>query len=102
MSPRHVIAASAVAIACMGAACNKVTYVDKSTMPTGEVHEQTGRFFFFGLAGTADVNAGAMCPTGVARIQSKFTVGDWFLTVLTLGLYTPRTYEISCGKGPNQ
>ncbi len=102
MNFRTTIAAVAVTSACLAAGCNKVTYLDRSTMPDGKVHEQTGHFFILGLAGTADVPAGTMCPTGVSKIQSKFTFGDLVLTVLTAGIYTPRTYEISCGTGGAQ
>lgn len=102
MRVRKTLAAAAVATACLTAGCNKVTYVNGATTPNGQHHQQTGHFFLYGLAGTADVDAAGMCPTGVASIQSKFTVADWFLTVLTAGIYTPRTYQIACGNGGAQ
>jgi hypothetical protein len=102
MRVRNALAAALVAAACLTAGCNKVSYVNSGTMPTGQQHQQTGHFFFYGIVGTADVDVGAMCPTGVSSIQSKFTVADWFLAALTLGIYSPRTYEISCGTGGAQ
>lgn len=88
----------AAALALSVAACNKVTYVNPSTMPTGQVHEETGRYFIIGLAGTKDIHATQLCPEGVAKVQSKFTFVDILLTGLTIGIYTPRTYEIHCGR----
>lgn len=80
------------------AACNKVTYVSPTTMPTGQVSEETGHYFIFGLAGSKEIHAERLCPEGVSKVQSRFTFGDLILGALTVGLYTPRTYEISCGK----
>ncbi len=83
-------------------ACNKVTYVNPSTMPTGQVSEETGHYFIFGLAGSKEIHAERTCPEGVAKVQSRFTFGDILLGAVTIGLYTPRTYEVSCGKGAAQ
>lgn len=79
--------------------CNKVTYVNPSTMPTGKVVEETGHYFILGLAGETEIHAEGYCPEGVSQVQSRFTFGDMLLTVLTLGIYAPRTYEVSCGRG---
>jgi hypothetical protein len=81
----------------LGTGCTKVTYVNPRLPPVGATAEQTGHFFLFGLVGTAIVPAYQACPHGVATVQSKFTLGDEVLGLLTLGIYTPRTYEIVCG-----
>jgi hypothetical protein len=80
------------------AACSKVTYVDHTTIPTGVVASQTGHFFLGGLVGHTAVPVYALCPSGVSRIQSKFTFTDLLLGGLTLGIYTPRTYDVECGR----
>ena len=33
-----------------------------------------------------------------ARPNSGATAGDWFLSVVTLGLYTPRTVVVECAE----
>lgn len=83
-------------------ACRKVTYISQSTVPTGQVSEETGRYFIAGLFGTKEIRADQICPQGVSKVQSKFTFGDMVLTVITFAIYTPRTYEIHCGRAMTQ
>jgi hypothetical protein len=88
---------SLIVAAALLAACTKVTYVNPTIRAGGVQVSQTGHFFIFGLAGEANVPAYQMCPTGVAAVQSKFTFGDLVLQFITIGIYTPRTYQIQCG-----
>lgn len=90
---------AAVVIAAVLGGCFKVTYTNPSLPMNGQVVEQKGHFFLFGLIGDAEVPVYQMCPTGVSQIQSGHGVGDIVLTILTLGLYAPRSYEMSCGGG---
>ncbi len=78
-------------------ACAKVTYVNPKLTPTGPELQQTGHFYLFGLVGTAEIPAYQMCPNGVARVQSKVAFTNLLLHVLTINIYTPRTYVVQCG-----
>ena len=49
------------------------------------------------LVGEERVQAYQMCPGGVSRIQTGLSFVDLVLTVITIGIYTPRSYEIECG-----
>lgn len=82
----------------LSVACMNVTYINPAVPPGGQVFETTGHFFIFGLAGHETIAAYQMCPTGVAAVHSELDVGDVLLTVFTVGLYTPRTYFIQCGR----
>ena len=87
-----------IAMALLGAvACTRVTYVNTMVRPGGVVVEHTGSFFLAGLVGHVDIDAYADCPSGVAGVQSQFSVVDLLLTALTLDLYAPRTYLVECG-----
>ena len=88
----------AASLAGATTACDRVTYVNPNTTPSGVVQAQTGHFFIFGLVGSADIWANQMCPNGVARVVSKTTFIDAILGAITIDLYTPRTYEIECGR----
>ncbi len=94
-SLRCLLAAGALALS---AGCMNVTYVAKSRMPSAVVHEQKLTFFIGGLVGEADVQAGQLCPGGVARVHNKLTFVDGLLTAITLGIYAPRTAEITCAQ----
>ncbi len=89
----------AAALAGAGATgCSKVTYVNPNTTPSGVVQATTGHFFIFGLVGHTEIWANQMCPNGVAKVVSKETFLDLVLSFITIDLYTPRTYEIECGR----
>ena len=79
-------------------ACNKVTYVNPQVPRGGAVHSETGHFFIFGLVGEKTIPVYQMCPNGVAQIQSKASFLDLVLTLITINLYSPRSYEIECGR----
>jgi hypothetical protein len=93
------IVAVVLAIALAVSACSKITYRNPAVAPTGAVYRTKGHFFLGGLIGHKTVPAWAMCPGGVASMQSKFDVFDIVLGYLTLYIYTPRTYVIRCGQG---
>jgi Bor protein len=80
------------------AGCHTIRY--DTGRPASPRHvEQTVHFFLWGLAGQpAHVDLDAACPEGAARWQSGATAGDWFLEVITLGIYAPRTVIIDCAE----
>ncbi len=82
----------------LAGACNKVTYVNPQVPRGGAVHEEKGNFFIFGLVGEKTIPVYQMCPNGVAQIQSRESFLDVILTVITVALYSPRSYEIECGR----
>ncbi len=93
-----MVKALAVSAALLGAAgCSKVTYLNSTTTPSGVVTEHTGRFFIGGLVGHADIWANQDCPHGVFKVLSRFSFVDIVLSLVTIDLYTPRTYTIECG-----
>lgn len=98
MKRRHACLFPLLASLALGAACNKVSYVNPKTVPTGKVMEETGHFFLFGLAGSKKIDARKLCEGDVAQVQSRFSFGDLVLQGISLGLYTPRTYELLCGR----
>ena len=63
---------------------------------TKRVHEN---FFFWGLTPTQVVDMKAVCPNGVAQWHSEATFGDGCLSLITLGIYSPRTVFFECSSG---
>jgi hypothetical protein len=53
-------------------------------------------FFLFGLIGDKEIDLVDQCPRGVSGISEKFTFGDGVLTLITLGIYSPRTVLVNC------
>jgi hypothetical protein len=88
---------AALTIAATLCGCFKVTYTNPAVPMNGKVVEQKGAFFIGGLVGDAVIPVYEQCPGGVAQIKSGHSVGDVILTLVTFFIYTPRSYEISCG-----
>lgn len=62
-------------------------------------YKKSQPFFVSGIAQTKEVNAQTVCQSsGVAKVSSTFTPLDIVLSVVTFGIYTPRTMEIYCNR----
>jgi hypothetical protein len=76
--------------------CFRVTY--QSGRPRGPVKvRHTHGFFLLGLVGEMHVRPEADCQgKGVARMASGVTAVDALLTIVTVGIYAPRTVVVTC------
>ena len=53
-------------------------------------------FFLFGLIGESTIDLRKECPNGIASFGDRATPLNWVFSIVTLGLYTPRTVMIEC------
>lgn len=67
--------------------------------PAGEDYEETVPYFLWGLMGEATFEVDKICPRGVSEIHEEMAVEDALLTAVTCGIYTPRSYTITCVGG---
>ena len=59
--------------------------------------QESKPYFWWGLKGESDINVAGICKDkGVEQMQSQFTFGDGFKTVITLGIYAPKTAKVWC------
>ena len=68
--------------------------------PERETHELWLDEYFFGLAGSGDVDTRFLCPAAPESVgvhQNGLTLA---LTALTLGIYTPRVARVTCADPP--
>jgi hypothetical protein len=80
--------------------CFTFTFRDKRFEP-GEEHEEWRSFFLFGIVGEGEVNVSEFCPNGDAAEVAVGTNGaTWFVSWLTLGIYTPDKVYVTCSAGP--
>ena len=75
-------------------ACYSVK-VDRQVTALDHV-ELRQNFFVFGLIGDKEVNLVEQCPRGASGFSERFTFADIILTVISLGIYTPRTVFVNC------
>jgi hypothetical protein len=60
-------------------------------------YEKSQHFFIGGLFGNAVVEAGEICGSeGVRQLQTQEKVEDRLLTIITMGIYAPRTAKVWC------
>ena len=76
--------------------CYKATFYQGSTV-AGTQHEAWESFFLYGLIGSPTVDVREFCPDGqIASLSSGGNFGTELVSVLTVGLYTPRRVEVRC------
>lgn len=88
-----------VVVAAMLSACSTVTIRDHGTekVSSEPSYSSSKAFFFWGLAGSAHINTTAICHgKRPVQMQSQKTFVDGLLSVLTIGLYSPRTASVWC------
>ena len=95
--PRHLPIVVLLCAAGLLSGCHTVRYQTGRPASPRKV-EQTHHFYFWGLKGKPVVDLDAACPEGVARWSSQSTAGDWFASVLTIGIWSPRTVVIECAE----
>jgi hypothetical protein len=67
--------------------------------PVGETRYKMRRSTFLaGLIGTARVDTARFCNSPT-RTETKATAGDTALSIVTLGIYTPRHLYVTCPGG---
>jgi hypothetical protein len=76
--------------------CYKASFYQGSTV-RGTQHEEWTNFFLFGLVGHDRVDVREFCPNSqVAALRSGGNFGTSLVSVLTVGIYTPRKVYVSC------
>lgn len=61
--------------------------------PTKEVSYD---FFFWGIAKKYNIDVKGMCPSGLRQVQTRTTPMDSLLTLITFGIYSPRSLSVWC------
>jgi len=81
------------------AGCATQTYYVSSRGPVyAPTTDMPQSFLIGGLGQEQELDAGGICggPNKVAKVQSKVEATDWFVSVLTAGIYTPRHAKVFC------
>jgi hypothetical protein len=65
----------------------------------GEEVRKDADFYFWGLKGEYDFSLSELCPNGVSQFRNQATFVDGLLTLITLGIYSPRTVVFECAPG---
>jgi len=90
----------ALALTLLGtSACYRATFYRDPSVTRAAEHEQWTDFFIFGLVGSEDFDVHQFCPSGdVAVVQTGGNFGTGIVSVLTIGIYTPRKVYVTCAQ----
>lgn len=98
MVKKTIAALTLLTLSCILSSCYSVTL-----RPEGEaklISEPTAEtsydFFFWGLAKKYNIDGKALCSGGVRQVQAQTTLVDGLLTVVTIGIYSPRSVRVWC------
>jgi Bor protein len=77
--------------------CYKATFVRDPQAIRGIEQDRWNNFFIFGLVGEHDFHVREFCHDGrVAQIQTGGNFGTGLVSLLTIGIYTPRKVWVTC------
>ena len=89
--------AFALAVLASASGCYRATFYRDPAVHKAEAHEQWTNFYIFGLVGSQDFDVHEFCPSGdpaIVMTGGNFATG--FVSVITLGVYTPRKVYVTC------
>jgi hypothetical protein len=77
--------------------CYRATFYRDPSVSKGETHDEWTNFYVFGLVGSEKVDVRPFCPGGdVAAVQTGGNFVTGLVSVVTIGIYTPRKVYVTC------
>ena len=99
MRLRRPALAAAVAALFTSTACYHAVVETGRPAGTTVVQKPWVNTFIFGLVAAQPIDVSAQCPGGLAKVETQMSVPNALATIVTVGLYTPRTAMITCAAG---
>lgn len=96
MTFKHAII---ISLAITVSACSTITMHPKpiDQIKTRATYQDSKPFFLFGLIGEQHVNVSEICgKSDVLQMQTHQSFFNGFLTVITLGIYSPHIVRVWC------
>ena len=89
--------AFAALLALAGCAAQRFDFVD-TPVTVSPTLEEGQTFWVSGIGQTTEIDAAKTCgdASKVIRIETQQTAGDVGLSLITLGIYTPRHIRVTC------
>ena len=73
--------------------------VDTGLPPSSKVIKQAwASCWIYGLVPPKTVETAALCPNGVARVETQLSFLNQVVSALTLGIYTPMQITVTCAE----
>jgi hypothetical protein len=96
---RRSSALAAVAALLTSTACYHAVVETGRPAGTTVVQKPWVNTFIWGLVAAQPIDVSTQCTGGIAKVETLLSVPNALATIVTLGLYTPRTATITCAAG---
>lgn len=99
MQKRLLILSLTTTLFLGGCSTVTVTPSGKAKTSISPTYEESKSFYLFGLIGEQEVDVTKYCQgQEPQQMQTQSTFLDSFLGIITIGIYSPRTLKVWCGK----
>jgi len=86
----------ALILTAVSCSTQKIRFIDEYTN-TNPNFEDSQAFFIYGVGQTKEIKIDKICNNkGLDKIETKQSGMDVFLSIITFGIYTPRTVAVYC------
>ena len=92
---------SLLLLMAMVTSCYHVTYSTGKAI-AGPAQSGWSHFYLWGLAGDPELDLSAQCPNGTAKLHAYQSFANGLVGALTLGIYSPRSWEAWCTSKPSK
>ncbi len=100
LNTRRLLIPLALAATLGSTGCYKATFFPDPSAVRGETHEEWSDFYVFGLVGTEHFDVSQFCKDGqAAMVRTGGNFGTGLVSVITIGIYTPRKVYVTCAAG---
>jgi hypothetical protein len=97
---RRAIVLVLLAVSLSG--CYRAVVTTGLTPSPTVVTEDWAHSFLYGLVPPEEIDGRAVCPSGVATVQTEHSFLNSVAAVLTWGVYTPITIRVTCATAPTR
>jgi hypothetical protein len=92
------LAIAAIVLSLTGCATQRFDV--RSDTQNAPTQDNSQSFWVGGIGQSEEIDAGKVCGGGakVQRVETQMTAGNVALTILTLGIYSPRQVRVYCSR----
>jgi hypothetical protein len=87
------------AVCLLASACYHQIVQTGRTPGTTVVQKPWTATWAWGLVAAQPIDVSQQCRNGIATVDTQLTVPNWLATLVTLGIYSPRSVTVTCAQG---
>lgn len=84
------------AVCLLASACYHQVVQTGRTPGTTVVQKPWTATWVFGLVAAKPIDVSPQCTSGIATVETQMSVPNWLATLVTLGIYAPRSVTVTC------